>query len=402
MPLELQKRQHVQIGDTIRRVEASPTGSPRILRQSYPSHGVDFGVAIVPRTDIPKATRPGGSGTEFCPGKGTAYLFKIDGATDCVVPWLDSDGNVIFKDVYNLSTTQEYQPNDLTFLLESGSIYELEDDTAFELEGGGTDLIGLSTPVLFASMDRAGRLFLPRAEGDVDVQFTIEGFSGSDGSAILLNQETLQIVGDRDAAPSTLGNIIDVAISDIVAGVKVDISAAGDLFNFVDNDQFPPFNTEPVALGESIVVESVIDPAQLEFATIRVSPSKITHHFGQVFGLSGDTGLAGAFPSDDILIQGGGTVSVDVNKVLDQIIITITNSTPNPASAASPSQSGAFPIGAIIESVKDPIDIGKLYIDRDGEADIDWCYMDGTSNANPGSGKDMRNRSQYCFFEKVA
>lgn len=173
MPLELQKRQHALVGDTIRRVEAAPTGSPRILRQSYPSHGVGYSVAIVPRTDIPKATRPGGSGMEFCPGKGTAYLFRIDDVTGCVVPWLDSDGNVIFKDVFNFSF-RDCPSNDVSFTLEDGSLYTLEDDTPFELEAdsGSTDFIGAETCVLMAIMDRNGKLCIPPDEDTVGASST--------------------------------------------------------------------------------------------------------------------------------------------------------------------------------------------------------------------------------------
>lgn len=53
--------------------------------------------------------------------------------------------------------------------------------------------------------------------------------------------------------------------------------------------------------------------------------------------------------------------------------------------------SGGLPIGTRIESGKAPISSGgKKYIDRDGAADTDWAWMDGTSNASPGSGVDMR------------
>ena len=327
----LTDRHDRKLADIVRKVDGlTGRNNRQVNTELLGSPGTDFGTPIVPRTLIPKATRSAQPGSDdFCPGEGTAYLFKLDEATGCITPWFEAGTtNVIFKTVYNLSTTQEYQSNDIAFLLEDGGIYELEDDTPFELEAdpGGTDFIGPDTPVLFAAMDRAGKLFLPPDEGLGTVQHTIEGFSaGADGSEILFNQEKLLIVGDHDEFPSTVGNVIDVSISNIPQGVQLDIKAIGDLFNFVDTDQIPPANTEPVALGAGITVESVIDPAQLAFAITRVSPSKITNNFGRVFEIAGDTGIVDAFPSDDILIQGGGTLSVNVSKVLDQIIITITD-----------------------------------------------------------------------------
>ena len=54
--------------------------------------------------------------------------------------------------------------------------------------------------------------------------------------------------------------------------------------------------------------------------------------------------------------------------------------------------SEGLPVGTRIESGKAPIiSGGKRYIDRDGAADTDWAWMDGSSNASPGSGVDMRN-----------
>ena len=101
--------------------------------------GTDFGTPIVPRTSIPAATRIVQAGSDiFTPGKGTAYLFRVATGGE-IEPRVDNDGAVIFKDVYNLST-QAYEPNNAE---------------------PTTDYIGPNTDILYAHMDRSGKLFIP-------------------------------------------------------------------------------------------------------------------------------------------------------------------------------------------------------------------------------------------------
>jgi len=105
----LTDRQDRKLEDVIRKVDGFTPRNNRLPSPSRFSTGTDFGSPIVPRTVIQAATRTVQAGSDiFTPGLGTAYLFRVATGGE-IEPRLDSDGAVIFKDIYNLSS-KEYAP----------------------------------------------------------------------------------------------------------------------------------------------------------------------------------------------------------------------------------------------------------------------------------------------------
>lgn len=170
MVRKLSQRNLVKVDETIRRVEnfgIRPPPGRDPTTAFFGSPGTDFGTPIVPKTTIPAATRVVGPGSDtFTPGVGTAYLFKVGPGGD-ITPWLDHDGTVISKPIYNYSDV-EYVPNtpetsSMTSM--AGTAYTTMVGAAFNTMATivSTDYIGPDTAVPIATMDRAGKLNIPPA-----------------------------------------------------------------------------------------------------------------------------------------------------------------------------------------------------------------------------------------------
>ncbi len=152
----------------------------------------------------------------------------------------------------------------------------------------------------------------------------IKGFTGGQGSETLFPYDTLQVYGDRDSSPATVGDIITVNISKAggVLGLKID--AKGDLFNFQDQ-QSPGQATIPVALADTIDLVNAIDETMLtQFAEWRLTAQTITLYHGKVFDVTGDTGDVDIFPLEELEIIGAGGTSVAVTKAASKVTALIT------------------------------------------------------------------------------
>lgn len=171
MARRLTPRKLNRLDETIRRVETRPLQYQRDIsaKPFLGTPGTDFGTPIVPRTTIPKAKRTVQAGSDkFEPGVGTAFLFRVSAIGE-IEPRLDSDGNAIWKLVYNFSLN-EYTGNDVSLEMQSSSsgseALETQSGDTFDLQSdaGDVDYIGPTTDVLIAIMDRSGKLCIPPDE----------------------------------------------------------------------------------------------------------------------------------------------------------------------------------------------------------------------------------------------
>ena len=351
----LTDRQDRKLADIVRKVEGLTGRNNRGPKpELFGAPGTDFGVAIVPRTDIPAATRTAQAGSDdFEPGLGTAWLFKIDDATGLITPWLDNGGAVIFKDVYNFSS-KACPSND----------------------AGETDYIGAKTCVLMAIMDRNGKLCIPS-----DEQGGLFDVSADNGSTVTIDPGDTLDFDASDGNYTTERNDTQ-SLRGIVNIVEVD---GGDpTIKHVRGaiDKSPLQNIVLVGSessgGPVLVRDGTRNSIELEAST--TSPVSLT-------GTSGKVAFGANDPFHQIDVDGtGGPVDLDFGDTLE---LTATGGTFNVTKAATTvtvnfvgSGGEVSPIGTVRESVLQPIQDGSFfYIDDGGVADTDWALMDGDSNA---------------------
>lgn len=317
----LTDRQDRKLEEMARKLDGLSGRNNRLPSPSSQITGTDFGSVIVPRETIPAATRNVQAGSDdFTPGVGTAYLFKRATGGE-IEPRLDRDGAVIFRTVYNLST-QAYAPNNAA---------------------PTTDYIGPNTSVLFAMMDRSGKLFIPPdEEDDGTAQIAKNG-----GSPIAAFSGSTPGSGTVDIWTFTNGTIAD-SLENVTA------------YNFYDY---------PVPANELIIIRKD-----------ETSGRWLVDMDGQhtIEDDQGSPGTETLFPYETLKIA---TTNPSGNVTVTKTSTTVT------ASIDLNSSNDGLPPGAFVPSYLEPIlDTGKYYMDRDGAADTNWALADGVSNVTPGSG----------------